>query len=251
MFKNKSIVITGSEGLVGRSLIKHFNKLNANVSRLDLKSNVSGKDYFKCDITKEPQVKRCISKIYTQKGLDVLINNASSNPQFKNNKRFKFSNYNLSTWKRNLDVDLTGSFLMSKYACKYFELKNEGTIINISSIYGLVGPDQEIYGGKKKEFFGYKPLEYSVAKSGIIGFTKALASYYKKTNIRVLCLILGGIETNDMKKGFTKKYSSKTIINRMANLSEYNEFVSFFASEKAKYATGSCVVIDGGATSIL
>ena len=94
-------------------------------------------------------------------------------------------------------------------------------------------------------------MEYSVAKSGIIGFTKALASYYKKTNIRVTCLVLGGIKTKNMNNKFTKKYSSKTVTNRMANLSDYNEFISFFASEKARYATGSCVVIDGGATSIL
>ena len=181
-----------------------------------------------------------------------MINNASVNPTFNNHKKgFKFSNYNLHTWKKNLEVDLIGSFLMSKYACKYFELKQEGTIINISSIYGVVGPDQEIYNSKKKVFFGYKPLEYSVAKSGIIGFTKALASYYKKTSIRVICLVLGGIKTKNMNNKFIKKYSSKTVTNRMANLSDYNEFISFFASEKARYATGSCVVIDGGATSIL
>ena len=89
-----------------------------------------------------------------------------------------------------------------------------------------------------------------MAKAGILGFTKSLASYYKKTNIKILCLILGGIEDNQSNY-FKKNYNNKTIVNRMALLNEYNEYIKFFSSKKASYSSGTCVVIDGGATNIL
>ena len=137
---------------------------------------------------------------------------------------------------------------MAKHSLKVFEKYEKGTIINISSIYGLIGPDQSMYGQNKK-FYGYKPIEYSVAKSGLIGFTKALASFYKGTNIKILSLAFGGFE-NNTKKLFNKKYSSKTIANRMANKEEFINYVSFFASDKSSYSNGSCVVIDGGLLSV-
>jgi len=246
----KNIILTGSEGIIGKSLVPHLEKKNMNVFKIDIKKNIKEKNYFSCDITKESQVKNCIKKIIKKNNVQVLINNASFNPKF-DSKSYKFSNYKLKEWKKNLEVDLIGSFLMSKHVCKNFEKNNEGTILNISSILALQGPDQKIYDKNIKRFHGYKPLEYSVVKSGMIGFTKALASYYKNTNIRVICLILGGIETKNMTKSFLKNYKSKTISNRMAKIGEYNEFISFFVSDKAKYANGSCVVIDGGLTSIV
>ena len=247
----KNILVTGSEGIIGKSLVQHLERLNSKVFKIDVKKNVKNKNYFKCDITKENQVKKCISNITKKNNIDILINNASFAPKFSNKKFYKFSDYKLADWKNNLEVDLIGSFLVSKYVCKNFEKRNSGTIINISSIYGMVGPDQEIYKKGQNKFYGYKPLEYSVAKAGIIGFTRALASFYKKTNIRVICLIFGGIKTNDMGEKFINNYRSKTISNRMANKSEYNDFISFYASDKARYANGSCIVVDGGATSIL
>ena len=88
-----------------------------------------------------------------------------------------------------------------------------------------------------------------MAKAGIIGLTKSLASYYRNTNIKILCLILGGVEMGQS-TFFKKNYNNKTIINRMALLNEYNEYLNFFSSQKASYSTGTCVVIDGGATNI-
>ena len=251
--KNKNIIITGSEGLIGKSLTEHFKKLKANIFRIDIKKKKE-KNFYNCDITKESQVKKCIGKIIKKNKIDILINSAtfSKHSISKKSKKFKFSNYNLKQWKQNLDVDLIGSFLVSKYVCKQFEKNDNGSIINISSIYALHGPDQDIYTRNKvKKFYGFKPLEYSVAKAGMIGFTKALASFYKRTNIRVNCVVLGGIETKNHSKSFIKNYNSKTISNRMARAEEYNELVNFLSSEKSKYITGSCIVADGGATSII
>ncbi len=251
--KNKNIIITGSEGLIGKSLSEYFKKAKANIFRIDINKR-SGKNFYKCDVTNETQVKNCINKIAKKNKIDVLINCAtfSKHSFSKKSKKFKFSNYSLKQWKQNLEVDLIGSFLVSKYVCKQFEKNNMGNIINISSIYALNGPDQDIYVRNKiKKFYGFKPIEYSIAKAGIIGFTKALASFYKRTNIRVNCVSLGGIETKNHSKAFINNYNSKTILNRMAKSEEYNELISFLSSEKSKYITGSCIVADGGATSII
>lgn len=250
MSNNQNILLTGSEGLIGKSFINDCASEYKNIFSIDIKKK-SKKNYFKCDITKEKQVERTINKITKKNKIDVLINNASNNPAANNKMQsFKFTNYKLSDWNKNLSTDLVGSFLMSKYILKHFEKRNEGTIINISSIYALRGIDQDIYNNKLKKFYGYKPIEYSVAKAGILGFTKSLASYYKKTNIKVLCLVLGGIEMGQSNY-FKKNYNKKTIINRMAMLNEYNEYLKFFSSKKASYSSGTCIVIDGGATNIL
>lgn len=247
---NKKIIITGSEGLLGKSFRKYAEKKGYTVFSIDIKK-IKRKNYFKCDITNENSVKLTINKIIKKNNVDILINNASFNPKVETKlKNFKFSDYDYEKWKTGLKVDLNGSFLMSKHILKFFEKKNKGSILNISSIYGIVGPDQKIYKNKLKKYFGYKPIEYSVSKSGMIGFTKSLASFYKNTNIKINCLIFGGVKNNQNKK-FIKEYSKKTIIGRMANIGEYNNYIDFFISEKNSYCTGSCIIIDGGATNII
>lgn len=249
----KNILITGSEGLIGKSLAGHFKKLKFNVIKIDIKKKTE-KNYISCDITNEEEVKDCLTNLNKRQKIDVLINNATFTKHAfsKKNKQFKFSNYELEEWKNNIEVDLIGSFLVSKYICRQFEKKGKGNIINISSIYGLTGPDQEIYNKKKlKKYHGYKPIEYSVSKAGLIGFTKSLSAFYKKTNIRVNCVALGGIQTKNMDSFFLKNYYSKTISNKMAHVKDYNELISFLASDSSKYINGSCIVADGGATSII
>lgn len=247
---NKNIIITGSEGIIGKSFQKYCKRKGYNLFCIDIK-NINRKNYYKCDITDEKSVKTTIEKILKKSKIDALINNASFNPKVETKlKSFKFSNYKYSSWKNGLNVDLNGTFLTSKYLLRYFEKFNKGSIINISSIYGIVGPDQSIYSEKSKKYFGYKPLEYSVSKAGIIGFTKALAAFYSNTNIKINCLIFGGVKNNQNKK-FIKKYTSKTVIGRMASINEYNNYLDFFISKKNSYCTGSCIIIDGGATSIL
>jgi NAD(P)-dependent dehydrogenase (short-subunit alcohol dehydrogenase family) len=247
MEHKKRIIITGSEGIIGRSIVSFLEKKNHIVYKID-KKKLKKRNYFNCDITDEKQVANCIRQITKKNSVDVVINAASSNPKF-NSKVFSFSDYDLSLWKKNLEVDLIGSFLISKHICKQFEKKNKGIIINISSIYGIQAPDQKIYSKKKKKFSGFKPLEYSVAKAGIIGFTKSLASYYSQTNIRVICLSLGGIQTKNMSNYFKKSYEAKTILGRLAKNNEYNEFINFLCSDKISYISGSNIILDGGATS--
>ena len=248
--KIKNIILTGSEGLIGKSFREYAEKKGYKLFCVD-KIKLKRKNYFRCDITNENQVSLTIKKIFKNNKIFLLINNASVNPSLDNKLNgFKFSNYNFKTWKKNLEVDLHGAFLISKHVLKYFEKQNFGNILNISSIYALTGPDQNIYYKKKLKYYGFKPLEYSVAKSGIIGFTKSLSAFYQDTNIKINCLVLGGIKSKQDKR-FVKKYSKKTILNRMAKIGEYNHYIEFFGSELNSYSSGSCFVIDGGATNIL
>jgi len=249
MPNKNNILLTGSEGLIGSSFVKQTSESYSNIFAIDIKK-IKRKNYFYCDITNETQVKNVTKKILNKNNIDVLINNASYNPAAdKKMRTYKFSDYKLSDWKKNISTDLIGSFLTSKYILKHFEKKNEGTILNISSIYGTTGINQEIYNKKLKKYYGYKPIEYSVAKAGIIGFTKSLASYYKNSNIKILCLIFGGVEANQS-FFFKKQYSKKTIALRMAKLGEFNEYIKFFISKKSSYSNGTCITIDGGATNI-
>lgn len=246
----KNIILTGSEGLIGKAYRKFAEKKGHKVFCLDLK-NIKRNNYFKCNIVDEISVKQTINNILRTNKIDVLINNASFNPKVeKKLKVFKFSNYNYEKWKKGLEVDLNGSFLISKYILKHFESRNSGIILNIASIYGVIGPDQDIYSNKNKRYHGTKPLEYSVAKAGIIGFTKSLAAFYKNTNIRVNCLVFGGVKNKKQNQNFLNKYSQKTIIGRLANINEYNNYIEFFSSKENTYTTGSCFAVDGGATSI-
>lgn len=249
--ENKNILITGSEGLIGKNLISFLKKKNHNIFKLDVVKNVREKNYFRCDITNENQVKKTINEVSKNVKIDILINNAAFNPKH-NSKTYTFVDYDVKKWKKNIEVDLIGSFLVTKYVARMFEKYKKGLVLNISSIYGMVAPDQNIYNNKKsKKFLGYKPIEYSVAKAGLIGFTKSLASYYSGTNIKIASLSLGGIYTSEMDKKFVNNYSNKTIEKRLANINDYNEFINFLCEGKMKYFSGTNFVLDGGATSIL
>lgn len=242
MEKSKTIVITGSEGKIGKSLANFFSKKNFVIIGLDKKKS---KNSIQCDITNEKEVINKLSRIFKKKSPDILINAASVIPKIK---KFKFSNYDSERWINTIKVDLYGSFFVSKICCKFFEKKNSGLIINMSSIYGNTGPDQSIY-GKNIKNVGYKNLEYSVAKAGIIGFTKSLSAYYKYSNIKVLCLILGGVEDKNLSKKFMKKYLSKTIENKMINTNQINKYIEFCISNP-EIVSGTCAKLDGGSESI-
>ena len=247
----KVIIITGSEGTIGKSLSNFLNSKNFDVLNIDIKE-IQKKNYFKCDINNEEEVKKTITKINKKyKKIDALVNAASYNPKQTKIKSFKISDYSLAKWRKNTKVDIIGTFTVSKHVLKIFEKQKYGTVINISSNYGLVGPDQDIYfKDKRPMFYGKKPIEYSMCKSATIGLTKGLAAFYKNSNIKILCLVFGGV-LEKHSKIFIKKYSDKTILGRMINHGEYNEIIEFIIEKKTQYLTGSIIDCSGGSLSIL
>jgi len=157
----------------------------------------------------------------------------------------ELENYRIDTYRKVLEVNLVGSFMLVKAVIPFMKRQQFGSIVNIGSIYGVVAPSFEIYEGMNIT----SPLVYSVAKAGIIHFCKWVAAKYGKWNIRCNAVSPGGLA--DSQKGgpeFEKVYSSKIPLGRMVNSTEVAELVNFLISDKSKYITGQNILIDGGRT---
>jgi NAD(P)-dependent dehydrogenase (short-subunit alcohol dehydrogenase family) len=190
--------------------------------------------------------------------LDILINSAALDPKFDirgeqvtgegdDPHSLKFEESPLDSWNQAIDVNLTGMFLCCQSAGRQMRSQGGGVIINVCSIYGLVGPDQRIYMREEKPP-QFKPAYYSVTKAGVLGLTKYLATYYAGQNIRVNALTPGGVY-NDHDDEFLEAYSSRTVMGRMADKDEMNGALLFLASDASSYMTGGNLVVDGGWTA--
>jgi len=253
---NKVIILTGASGLLGTEYAHGLSQAGANVVLADLNfekckklslnlNKKYGVDSFpiKLDVTKTNSINTMIKKVIKKfLKIDILINNAIFSES--GNTKTKFENYDLDIWKKGLDVNLTGPFLCCQEVGKIMKKQKNGNIINISSIYGLVSPDQRIYGNTKI----IKSAMYAVTKSSVLNFTRYLASYWREDGIRVNTLSLGGVEENQ-DPIFKKNYSNKTMIGRMAKKDEYVGGLIFLSSNASSYMTGSNLVIDGGWTA--
>jgi NAD(P)-dependent dehydrogenase (short-subunit alcohol dehydrogenase family) len=149
-----------------------------------------------------------------------------------------------------MDVNVKGVYLASKIFGAAMAANRRGSIINISSIYGVVSPDQSIYDYRRQrgEIF-YKPVAYAVSKSALLNLTRYLATYWARTGVRVNTLVIAGVE-NGQDPEFMKAYCDRMPVGRMAHQDEYNGAVIFLASTASSYMNGAQLVIDGGWTAI-
>ena len=165
------------------------------------------------DITVESQVEKCCRRLVKKFGkIDVLINNAANNPKFEAGplrKNFsRLENFDLEVWGQDIEVGLTGAFICSKhFGFSISKNLNGGSIINISSDLGVIAPDQQLYQkeGLSEEEQLVKPVSYSVVKTGLIGLTRYLSTYWAKKNVRCNALCLGGVMDNRHTEDFLKK----------------------------------------------
>ncbi|KKS23233.1 MAG: Oxidoreductase, short chain dehydrogenase/reductase family protein [Microgenomates group bacterium GW2011_GWC1_41_8] len=265
--KDRVALITGGNGHLGSEYAEAFAKAGAKVAVFDVTEKPSTKVQklidsglpiisLKVDVTKKGEIAAGFEKIISKFGAPtILVNNAGlgSRPNAPPEENGPFENYPEESWDAMLDSHLKGMFFMSQVFIKNFRAAKEkkGSIINISSTYGLVSPIQSMYEFRRRggeEY--YKPVGYSVAKSGVLNFTKWLAEYAAPLGIRVNTLAPGGVYEANMAPEFVKEYENRTMLRRMAKTTDYNGAVLFLASEASDYMTGSLLVVDGGWTPI-
>lgn len=186
--------------------------------------------------------------------VDVLINNAANNPKVeggsKNLGAIRFTNFPVDMWNQDIAVGLTGAMLCAQVFGEVMEKQGKGIVLNISSDYGLIAPDQRIYRkeGIPEDQQTVKPVSYSVVKHGMIGLTKYLAIYWADKGIRVNTLCPASL-SNGQDEEFIAKISNLIPLGRMSDPDEYVCTILYMISDAATYMTGSTVVLDGGRTS--
>jgi NAD(P)-dependent dehydrogenase (short-subunit alcohol dehydrogenase family) len=244
ILKDKVIIVTGGSGLIGSKIIHDINKKGgvAINGDIEIKTNLD-KGLLNMDITDDKSIQKGIDLVMEKfKKIDGLVNNAYPRTKDWGNK---FENINPESWRKNLDMQLNSSFICCQKVLKIMEIQKSGVIVNIASIYGVVGNDFSLY----EEFNGTSPAAYSAIKGGLINFTRYLASYFGKKGIRVNCVSPGGVLDNQP-YSFINKYSAKVPLGRLANPEDIAPSVSFLLSDEASYITGQNLIVDGGWTSI-
>lgn len=240
----KIIVVTGGLGLLGRAFVEHLTKNNATAICADLNCETNLEiNQIKLDITNEESVRNCIKTLVDKyQKIDGWINNAYPRTADWGNW---IEDLPFESWQKNIDMHLNGYFLCCQNVLKQMKKQNSGSLINMASIYGVVGPDFTVYEGTKMG----NAVGYSAIKGGLINLSRYLASYYGKHNIRVNCISPGGIFDNQPEP-FLSNYNKKVPLNRMGTPSDIAPSVSFLMSDEASYITGHNLIIDGGWTAI-
>jgi NAD(P)-dependent dehydrogenase (short-subunit alcohol dehydrogenase family) len=261
--QQKTAIVTGALGLIGKKHCEALALAGANVVVADV-DNEKSKQFAQqlgdkhmgigIDVTDKASVINALKEIQKRYDtIDVLVNNAAINDMFENPAMAKdlsaFENYPLEAFQKSLDVNVTGVFLCSQVFGSAMAQQGRGSIINIASTYGMVGPDQSIYRNECGEQTFYKSAAYPVTKGAIINFTRFLAAYWGDKGVRVNTLSPGGVE-NGQNEFFINNYSAKTLLGRMATASDYQGALIFLASDASAYMTGANLVVDGGWTAI-
>ena len=259
----KTAIVTGATGLIGQKHSEALAAAGANVVVADVLelqakglANQLGEKHIglKLDVTNPNSLEKAKATILEKYGsIDVLVNNAAINDMFENPLMAKelsaFENYPLESFRKSLEVNVLGVFLCSQIFGSVMAEAGAGSIINIASTYGMVGPDQQIYRDENGEQSFFKSPSYPTTKGAVLNFTRFLAAYWGHKGVRVNTLSPGGVE-NGQNEFFIKNYTTKTPLGRMAQPNDYQGALVFLASDASAYMTGANLVVDGGWTSI-
>jgi NAD(P)-dependent dehydrogenase (short-subunit alcohol dehydrogenase family) len=250
----KVAVVSGGAGLIGVTLCEILAEAGACVVMVDSNRELADTEAARVtgkfggpvvarytDITSEGEVRRLKDEVYGEFGrCDILINAA----HYKGGAFFSsLEDYPLEIWKRVLDVNLTGTFLMCREFGGRMYRGDGGVIVNFSSTYGLVSPDPRIYG----ESGINSPVSYAATKAGIINLTRYVAVHWRP-KVRANVIAPGGVESGQASE-FIRNYCDRTPLERMAGSDEYQGAILFLCSEASSYMTGSVLTVDGGWTA--
>ncbi len=265
--KNKVIIVTGASGLLGREHVEAIAAFGGTPILLDLNQNVLDEQVnflnnnykinssgYVVDITNEKEIKANLEIIISKYGkIDGLVNNAANNPKVENTENINFSrleNFPIDVWNSDIDVTLKGTFLCIKnYGFSISKNPKGGSIVNISSDLGLIAPDQRLYKieGLNEVDQPVKPITYSVVKTGLLGITRYVSTYWAEKNVRCNAICPGGVENNQNPQ-FINELIKRIPMNRMANKDEYKGLLVFLLSDASSYINGSIISADGGRT---
>jgi len=256
--RSRVIVITGSTGVLGRSYCQAFAARGAWLMLGDLPEREPARqaealaDEFDtpvagvaCDVRSENDVRQLFDAAVQRFGrVDVVLNNAAATGEhlMRRGEVFaKFEDYPVEIWDEVLRTNLTGVFLVAREGGKRMLAAGGGSLINVASLYAVVGPDHRIYEGMP--FSSFAP--YSASKAGVHGLTLWLATYWARSGIRVNTVCLGGVY-NGHDPEFVRRYSDRTPMGRMANPEDLVGTMLYLASDASRYCTGQRFVVDGG-----
>lgn len=258
---NRTVIVTGATGILGRQYCHGFAQFGANVVVADLvqeqcsrladelrskyKADALGAE---CDVASPEAVSRMVALVVQEFGhIDILINNAASKSENLDEFFAPFEDYSLDEWRRVMSVNIDGMFLAAQaVGSQMIKQGTGGSIIQISSIYGIMAPDPRIYEGSY--YLDHQintPAVYSASKAAVLGLTRYLATYWADRGIRVNTLTPGGVQSGQ-NETFISKYSHRIPMGRMAYQNEMVGAALFLASDASSYVTGQNIVVDGG-----
>lgn len=257
-------IITGGAGLLGQQHAEAITRAGGIPVLADIQfSNVDPKSHnwqdrfgslacaIQTDITQPESVKALLADVIQRYGrVDILINNAANNPKMENPSDLAFTRFELfplEQWEADLMVGLTGAFLCSQIIGSEMARHKKGVILNVASDLAVIAPDQRIYRkpGLPDEKQPAKPVTYSVVKTGLIGLTRFLATYWADKGVRVNAISPGGVY-NQQPAEFVERLINLIPLQRMANVDEYQGAILFLCSDASSYMTGANLIIDGG-----
>lgn len=247
---NRLVFVLGGQGLIGKEITKAMLDAGAKVIVLDKKKFKINKNqnifFQKFDVSIPENIEKQYLYLIKKYGVpDIFIN--SSYPKTKDWSSNSFGKINYKSFAKNINIHLNSfSWLAKLVADSMVKSKKKGNIIQLSSIYGVVGQDLSIYLGTNMK----ESMSYSVIKGGINNLTRQMASYYGKYNIRINAICPGGVSDTNQNKIFIKNYNRKVPLNRLAKNTEIASCILFLASDASSYITGSLLMVDGGWTAI-
>jgi NAD(P)-dependent dehydrogenase (short-subunit alcohol dehydrogenase family) len=258
---DKVAIVTGGAGILGQHFCAGLAEAGAYVAVVDVqgeKAQESAQALSKryktraiglgCDVSEPESVQAMVAKVVKEFGrINILHNNAAGKSDDLSAFFAPFEEYSLDQWRKIMAVNLDGMFLVAQAVGKQMVAQHKGgSIIQTSSIYGVMAPDHRIYDGSF--YLGRQintPAVYTASKAAVIGLTKHLATYWADKGIRVNTLTPGGTESGQNEE-FKRRYSARIPLGRMANAPELVGALLYLASDASSYVTGQNIIVDGG-----